>query len=115
MKTFDRTCSDPVFQGDLMIMRVAADGIPKDVKTQDHNIVAHSETGHHHIAVGADVLAGLDPMVMFLRAKGPHLDIEHQRDFDTHETLRFYTDPGDTFIIKRQREYVPEGWRRVED
>lgn len=113
MKTFKKTCTAPVFQGDLMIMRI--NEIPEDAKKLDHNIVAHSETGHHHIAKGADVLSGLDPMVMFLKAKEKHIDIVHKREFDTHETLRFYTDLGDTFIIKRQREFMPEGWRRVED
>lgn len=113
MKKIEKTCRTPVFQGDVMIMRI--DEIPKDVKILDTDIIAHSETGHHHVAKYADVLGGLDPMVMFLKAKGPYIDIEHQRDFDTHETIRFDSDPGDTFIIKRQREYVPEGWRRVED
>ena len=55
----------PAFQGDLMIR--AASRLPDGVKQLGTNVVAHSETEHHHVAVGADVLGGLDPMVMFLR------------------------------------------------
>ena len=38
--------------------------------------------------------------------------LEHLRSFDTHETIKL---PVGTFEIRRQREYTPEGWRRVED
>lgn len=114
MKTIDKDCFDPIFQGDVMIMRVRE--VPNDVKKLPDNIIAHSETGHNHIAVGADVLGGMDPMTMFLKAGGNgFIDIVHQREFDTHETYRLLADPGEMFIIKRQREYTPQGWRRVDD
>ena len=39
-------------------------------------------------------------------------DVEHLWPFDTHETIRLT--PG-KWEIRRQREWSPEGWRRVED
>lgn len=115
MKTIEKCDYAPVFQGDVMIMRVKPEDVPTDAKVLGSNIVAHSETGHHHTAEYAEVLGGLDPMVMFLKAKGDKVDIVHHRDFDTHETIRFYSEPGDAFIVKRQREARPGGWARVED
>ena len=38
--------------------------------------------------------------------------IEHLRSFDTHESISIA--PG-IYEIRRQREYTPEGWKRVED
>jgi hypothetical protein len=115
MKMIAKDCYEPVFQGDVMVMRIRAEDVPADVKKLDTDVIAHSETGHHHVAKYADVLGGLNPMVMFLKAKQEHVDVVHLRDYDTHETYRFFTDPGDMFIIKRQREQSPQGWRRVED
>lgn len=37
---------------------------------------------------------------------------ERERSFDTHESILL---KGGTYEIRRQREYTPEGWRRVED
>ncbi len=117
MKTIPKNCYLPFFQGDVMIMRVKPEDVPVEAKPLQTDVIAHSETGHHHTAQYADVLGGLDPMVMFLRAKpdADKVDIVHHRDFDTHETYRFFADPGDTFIVKRQREARPGGWARVED
>ena len=111
----------PVFQGDLMIR--AASRLPDGVKQLGTNVVAHSETGHHHVAVGADVLGGLDPMVMFLRPDGKHqidgvpfVDIVHERPTDKHETYRLFFDlPSAVPVIQRQEEWSPEGWRVVAD
>ena len=38
--------------------------------------------------------------------------LEHLRPHDTHEPIAF--GPG-IYHVRRQREYVPEGFRRVED
>jgi len=38
--------------------------------------------------------------------------LEHMRPHDTHEAIMF--EPG-IYEVRRQREYSPEGWRRVED
>ena len=116
MKTIEKNCFAPVFQGDVMIMRVSKEEVPAGLTPLTDNVIAHSETGHNHTANYADVLGGMDPMVMFLRAKDEgHVDITHHRDFDTHEALRLYADPGEMFIVKRQREGSIDAWRRVED
>jgi hypothetical protein len=117
MKTF----KDQAAQGDLYIRRIEA--IPanaKPVKAEAGRfIVAHSETGHHHVIAerpGVQVLTTDDPLVSYLRVIAATEEtealLEHLRDFDTHETIAI--PPGD-YELRRQREYTPEGWRRVED
>ena len=112
MKTFKKQAA----QGDILITRV--DELPKDVAKQEPTkegyIVAHSETGHHHTVQphGVDFYhAANDPMIMFLVVED-EADFIHYRGHDTHEPLRF--DKG-VYEIRRQREYTPEGWRRVAD
>lgn len=102
------------FQGDIMIERIKGD-VPKDAKPVEGSIVAHSETGHHHVAERAKVFAAPDGMTLYMRAIGKTVDIVHKRPYDTHETIRLESEVGDVFKIKRQREFTPEGWRRVED
>lgn len=79
------------------------------------HVVAHSETGHHHVALGGDyyTVPG-NQMVAYLVTRGP-VEIEHRRSTDTHETLELLGDGEVVWEISRQREHVPEGWRRVED
>lgn len=113
----------PTFQGDLMIRRIGA--VPTDT-TEDTSaeakIVAHSETGHHHMLDG-DVRMfrrSGDSMVAYAECRSA-VQLKHLRDFDTHETLEFSAGAGagfaESFIIecRRQREHTPEGWRRVAD
>ena len=110
----------PAFQGDVMFRSIPAlpPGVVEQKKpTKAGTIVAHSETGHHHIATGAHRLFTLpdDPMRTFIVAKGP-IVVTHHRSTDTHETFELYSEvPEVVWEIGRQREYVPEGWRRVED
>jgi len=104
-------------QGDVVFLRV--EKLPDDaVKNRDQSLViAHSETGHHHVATGGEhYLLKDDPMVAYLAITNP-VKIEHKRPFDTHEPLELYAKKeGETiWEIRRQREYVPEGWRQVED
>lgn len=103
-------------QGDVWFIRV--DKLPDDVKLLEEGkkvIVAHSESGHHHIATAEKVrLYGTsDPLVCYLvNETGAHMDIIHERPFDTHETMRLLDGP---WKIVRQREMTLEGWRPVED
>lgn len=106
-------------QGDLLIRRI--NKIPKAaVKTSaDSNlkafVVAHSETGHHHVIAENQVEVYQDPkdaMVSYISVFGPKADLKHMREYDTHETLRL---PVGSYELRRQREWSPEGWRRVED
>lgn len=108
------------FQGDMMLRRVerVPDGFKEQAPTSGRHVVAYSETHHHHDldATGCKLFVGDDPMVCYLQMAGvSHVDVEHQRAFDTHETLRLLGGPDSVWEIRRQREYTPEGYRRVED
>ena len=68
MKTF----SNQAAQGDLLITKIRS--LPKEakpVKSGNGNfIVAHSETGHHHVVAerpGVEYFAANDPLVAYLR------------------------------------------------
>jgi hypothetical protein len=113
MKTF----TDSAAQGDLLIRRI--DEIPADAKPAKAKngqfVVAHSETGHHHTVAerSCQVFTTEDPMILYLKViDETETLLEHHREFDTHEALKL---PVGNFEIRRQREYTPEGWRRVED
>ena len=103
-------------QGDVVFRRI--DKLPdgaKAVQEKGRIVVAHSETGHHHAIDDTGVVrfeAG-DPMVCYLQLAGDHCDVVHHRPFDTHETLRLLG--SGIFEVRRQREYTPQGLRRVED
>jgi hypothetical protein len=109
-----------ILPGDFIIIRI--DDIPDDVEKFEaengHYVIAHSETGHNHVMVMDRVEAfkpkhtqDRDLYELFLNVKEP-TDIVHLRSFDTHETLRV---PAGKYQIRRQREYVPEGFRRAAD
>ena len=115
MKTFATTAA----QGDILLRRV--DELPKGLaeRKPDHDgcfVVAHSETGHHHTlsARGVAVLeeTGGNPLLCYLRIDADYADLVHHRPHDTHETVRV---PRGLYELRRQREYTPQGWRRVED
>lgn len=115
----------PCAQGDMLFIPVSAlglDTIPdgvEEMKTEGkYYVVGHSETGHHHVIekerakvfeeTGADA-----EFTGWIRSLGPKgAEVEHQRSFDTHEAL--HLPPGD-YQIRRQRQHVPEGFRRVAD
>lgn len=117
MKTFVNCAA----QGDLLIRRI--ESLPKDIKPVDsvkgQFIVAHSETGHNHVIEerpNVMLYAMNDPMISYLEVveatDAAETFIEHLRSFDTHESI--VISPG-IYEIRRQREYTPEGWRKVED
>jgi gentisate 1,2-dioxygenase len=117
MKTFNNCAA----QGDLYIRRIdkLPDGIKRIESVNGQFVVAHSETGHNHvIAERPNVMlyTADDPMVSYLEVieatDATETLLEHLRSFDTHETIKI---PAGVFEIRRQREYTPEGWRRVED
>lgn len=103
-------------QGDVLFRRI--DGLPKDAKAVEDKgriVVAHSETGHHHAIDDTGVVRfeSGDPLICYLQLASEHCDVVHHRPFDTHETLRLMG--AGVFEVRRQREYTPEGFRRVED
>ncbi len=103
-------------QGDLLITKI--DEIPDDAVIDNANqqdyIVAHSETGHNHV-MSTDhcdfYKAANDDFVLYLVVKN-ETPIRHLRSFDTHKTINV---PPGKYRINRQREYIPEGFRRAAD
>lgn len=118
MKTFDTICA----QGDVLIRRVAeipASATPVPAENGSI-IVTHSETGHHHSMVldrkdgapSVEMFSATDnPLLAWIKVNRP-TSLDHLRPHDTHESIMFQ--PG-IYEVRRQREYTPEGWRRVED
>ena len=108
-------------QGDVLFRRVPQ--LPQGVteqKSKGDPIVAHSETGHHHVARAPGKVrmfeADDNPLICYLVAEGvEYMDMVHLRAFDTHGTVRLDASGGSVWEVRRQREYVPGGWRRVED
>jgi len=103
-------------QGDVMFIRV--DTIPSDAVVSEekdgHFIVAHSETGHNHVIESRNAQMLIDKtndFVAYVKIS-KETEVKHQRSFDTHESLLLT--PGN-YIVRRQREYVAEGFRRVAD
>jgi hypothetical protein len=116
MHTMNKTAA----QGDVLIIRI--NNIPTTAKLQPREgklVVTHSETGHHHVIERSrvDMYAGDDPLVAWLEVHDvedlPQIaELVHERPWDTHESIGLT--PG-KYEIRRQREYVPEGWRQVQD
>ena len=117
MKEFQNTAA----QGDVLFIRCAGlpDGLTETMPENGALIVTHSETGHHHAmtldrteeAPSVQMFSGDNPLLSWLQVNRPTV-LEHKRPFDTHEPILF--SPG-VYEVRRQREYTPEGWRRVED
>ena len=118
MKTFDTICA----QGDVLFRKVAAlpNGVNQVPATNGRIVVTHSETGHDHVMVldhkrsktpSVEMFAGDNPLVAWIKVNRPTA-LEHLRSHDTHEPIMF--GPG-IYEVRRQREYTPDGWRRVQD
>lgn len=110
--TFEDCCA----QGDIHIQRVDAlpEGATEVLPEGGHVIVTHSETGHHHVMEREAVKMYRLPEEIyecFLVVSAP-TELRHLRGHDTHQSISF--NPG-TYRVRRQREYTPEGFRRVED
>ena len=108
----------PSFQGDVMIRRLPAKPPLANFKAQQAEggrfIVAHSETGHHHVIDSRNaqwLIDSTNAQISYLELRDATM-LEHLRDFDTHAPLRL--EPG-WYEIRRQVENSPEGWRRVDD
>jgi hypothetical protein len=106
----------PSFQGDLVIRRV--DKMPKGLKCaapeNGFHILAHSETGHHHVVdanLAQRFIDDTNTFIAFLEVT-MSVALDHKRDFDTHEPLLL--EPG-IYEVRQQREYVAEGFRRAAD
>lgn len=108
-----------------MFLRVSRlpGGVTECTRDNGRLVVAHSETQHHHAvdSLHARMYSDpKDPLVCYLQMDAGcedigGVDVVHHRAWDTHETLRLLGKPGDVWQVRRQREWTPEGWRRVED
>lgn len=116
MKTFKNFAA----QGEAFIRRIETrpENLAEIKAENGKHIVAHSETGHHHVMDAGcvsllertkDVPEGL--RILHLIVKEP-TTLNHLRGTDTHEPILF--DRGE-YEIRLQREYTPEGYRRVAD
>lgn len=117
MKTFTEVCA----QGDVLIRRVSA--LPSGARAapvkDGRIVVTHSETGHDHVMVldrngdtpSVEIYEGDNPLIAWIKVNRATA-LEHLRPHDTHESILFK--PG-VYEVRRQREYTPEGFRRVED
>ena len=106
----------PCFQGDLLIMRI--DAMPAGAKPvaaeNGVHILAHSETGHHHVIESRSAQRFIDEtntFISYLDVAEPEV-LEHMRSFDTHDPWRLL--PG-VYMVKNQRQATPEGWERAAD
>lgn len=112
MKTFTNVCA----QGDVYIRRI--DKLPDNVvEVSPENgkvVVAHSETGHCHVMEAKKVkMYSLPDSIMdCLLVVDDPVALEHLRSYDTHEPILF--EKG-VYHVRRQREYTPQGFRRVQD
>lgn len=104
-------------QGDVCFRRV--DALPSKAKAKKREgalVVAHSETGHDHTIDDTGVVrfdVG-NPLLCYLRIDAEYADVVHHRAWDTHQTIRL-EGGGSIWEVRRQEEWTPEGWRRVED
>lgn len=103
-------------QGDVLLRRI--DKLPEGLMPAKAEggvfVVAHSETGHHHVVKERSAQLLIDKtnaFIAYLNVAEP-CELEHLRDFDTHESLAL--EPG-LYEVRRQVEYTPEGWRRAQD
>lgn len=109
----------PYFQGDLMMMRI--DALPPTARPANeaaidgHLILAHSETGHHHVVKERAAQLLIDEtnaFILYLQVLEP-CEIEHLRAHDTHEA--YHLDPGIYELRRDQVEFTPAGWVRAAD
>ena len=108
-------------QGDLYIRKVDVlpGGLTLKQPENGNFILAHSETGHHHVVADKPNIKHYttdNPLISYLEVieatDAAEAAIEHLRSFDTHAPIGL--DAG-IYEIRNAREYTPEGWRRVAD
>lgn len=117
----ERTFNLVAAQGDVIFRRMTdlpKTGLTPVASVDRELIVTHSETGHHHVMVldrddppAVEMYQSDNPLISWLRVNRP-TTLEHRRPHDTHAPIRF---PPGIYEVRRQREYTPEGWRRVAD
>lgn len=126
--------TDMVAQGDVVFMRIKElpKGLNKIQPKGNEHVVAHSESGHHHAMVATNIeyfdfdtaVTALDNktgksfevqndgFANFMRVDEPTLLYHNKSGADAHKSITL--GKGD-WVVKRGREYSPEGWRKMAD
>jgi hypothetical protein len=107
---------DVLFQriGDVADLGLLPEGARQVAAETELLVIAHSETGHHHVMEAERVDMYRLPEEIyecFVVVKEPAA-LTHLRPFDTHEPIEFQ--PG-IYRVRRQREYTPQGMHLVAD
>lgn len=103
--------------GEVVITPV--DELPAQIETifeGKEYIVGHSETGHHHVAVGDITMfrpVGADDQTLFMRVNKDS-KIEHRKAFDKHET-KLLLKGLYTVTIKKAYDYFAKVLTEVRD
>lgn len=108
-------------QGECRIVRV--DAVPRDIETRPVDraakgyVISHSESGHHHVLTGGDVMERTDNVPAGMRVFYAILDKPEQFIHDAatpHDG--FVLDPGVyRFDVSREFDPFSEQARRVVD
>lgn len=109
-------------QGECLFIKVDSfedgDTEYKNVKAENgHLIVAHSESGHHHViditrSKSADLFIHQTNQFIGRLVVKKDCEVKHLRNHDTHKTINL---PKGKYVLRYRREYTPEGLRRVQD
>lgn len=114
----------PIAQGDVFLFPIIEGEIPAGLnehKVMDGQIiVTHSESGHHHVidecvidrVPNAVMLDTNDPLESWLSVKRPSALRHTKNGPDKHAGVDL---PVGNYLVRRQREDSPEGWRRAID
>ena len=96
-------------QGDILFIKTN-DGIPESAEKQPDGVIAHGEvTGHtHRIRSPKEGLLLVAAGVSYLKGIAEFMNIDHEE----HDTIAL---PMGDYVVRRQREYLPSGWRQVVD
>lgn len=112
------------FHGEVGIIRADLIGItevPSDAKeVKPENgllLIAHSESGHHHYvdATQARFFEGAGSDLCYLQLAGEVAYLKHMKPAGAPDRHHTQSLDAPLYIIKKQREETPEGWRAVAD
>jgi hypothetical protein len=112
MKNIKRTA---IQHGECLLFPV--DELPEgNLRESKKEIVAHSETGHHHVVISSkpmEVMGDVEKHDLYIRLFEP-AKLIHQKTTDKHKTLKV---PAGIWKILHKSEYDPfsELIRRVKD
>lgn len=94
-----------VRQGDLLIVKI--DKLPQEAVKQNHRILAEGEaTGHMH---------ELDSGVLYETNGKLYFSVSDKTTTLKHPEHKAVTFKPGAYRVIQQREYEPNGWRRVSD